>query len=128
MTFERDHGLYDTSILWALSEENERTYMPVSQLKHFLDVWLWQTGTPNQVIQGVREDDENHLKRMENADMSYPIILSNVYPPNIEIEIPGEIDLLDGLHRLAKAVYLLKLDKILVVFVTTEQLDLARIE
>ncbi len=127
MTFRRDHGLYDTKKLWILSKNNKIVQYPTSKLEHFLDLWLWFTGTPNQVLSGEKEDDERHFERIEQADLSYPILLSKIYQPNASIEIPGKVDLVDGLHRLAKAIKIEKRETIPVVFVTREQLDLARI-
>lgn len=49
MRFIRDHGEYDPELLWKITANNPRLYAHVSDLKHFMDAWLWFEGTPNEV-------------------------------------------------------------------------------
>lgn len=97
----RDHGTYDVKKLWKLSSKLKTKRLSLNKLKHNLDKDYWTVidknkerfVTPNQVIKDPYKSHVHFFKMME-ADLSYPII---VYDDN------GDLDVLDGLHRLSKA-------------------------
>lgn len=128
MKFTRDHGVYDTEKLWEITKNNKLGYVSTNKLKYFLNVWLWHEGTPNEVLSGKKPDIENHFERVKNADTSKPLLLGPIYPPNDNIHIPGDIDLYDGLHRLAKALTITHEEYLPYSWVTKDQLDQAKFD
>ena len=106
--FWRDHGRYDVRKLWNATRNVVATPMNVSELARFnLYKEYWPTTvasaygilrqvSPYEVLQTPQVSPED-AARIDNADLSFPI---QVY------DKAGEWDVLDGLHRLAKAVRL----------------------
>jgi len=100
----RDHGTYDVKKLWKKSNNLKTNRLYLDKLKHNLDKDYWTILinkkevyiTPNQVLSNPLISPIDYQK-IEDADLSYPII---VYNDN------GDLDILDGLHRLAKSVML----------------------
>jgi hypothetical protein len=90
-TFETDvgseHLVWHVDRLWEAARELPVQQLPVAELERCLDEACWfapdQPPTPRAVAQ--------HAKRIYDADLSLPIILS------------AEGWLMDGVHRLAKA-------------------------
>jgi len=83
---------WDLIELWKISENFETKKIAVSELwdKRYHNVWCWQ-----------QEDEEmnnqfflHHMQRVLNADLNYPIILSE------------EDYIFDGVHRLMKCKHL----------------------
>ena len=76
---------YRTKRLWALSAELPVTEVPIDDVAEFdQDCWFDGTGpTCRQVAE--------HARRIESADLAYPVILS------------ANGALMDGGHRIAKA-------------------------
>lgn len=75
------------------------TEIELSQIDWLLDVDWFGTDeyplTPNEVMENPELDSE-HYKRIENADLSYPIDLG--INPRVDKLVP-----FDGLHRMCKA-------------------------
>ncbi len=75
------------------------TEIELSQIDWLLDVDWFGTDehplTPNEVMDNPELDSE-HYKRIENADLSYPIDLG--INPRVDKLVP-----FDGLHRMCKA-------------------------
>jgi hypothetical protein len=101
----RNHGTYDVNKLWNKSWDIKTRRIYLDKIIHNLDKDLWTVFnknhkakyiTPNQVIKNPYVSPYDFCKIM-NADLSYPII---IYNDN------GDLDVLDGLHRLAKSVIL----------------------
>lgn len=106
--FWRTMGVYRAEKLWACSEDLPTESIRVELLKPVLDAWLWYEGTPNEVfLHKSRPDYENHHERIMTCDTSFPIIICDVFSDDeISGSIQGQYDVLDGLHRLCKLVYL----------------------
>ena len=100
----RDHGTYDVNKLWNKTKNIKTNKIDLDKIIHNLDIDLWTTFvngkekyiTPKQVIKNPYVSPQDFCKII-NADLSYPII---IYEDN------GYLDVLDGLHRLAKSVIL----------------------
>jgi hypothetical protein len=100
----RDHGTYDVNKLWNKTEDLKTHRIYLHKIIHNLDKDLWTIFingkakyiTPNQVIKNPYLSTHDFCKIM-NSDLSYPIIIYNS---------DGDLDVLDGLHRLAKSVIL----------------------
>lgn len=91
---ERDNRTYFWEVpnLWELSADFPVKAIPVRSLEHFLDENRWfNLGTENDNDVPTPRAVAVHSERIHSADLTYPIILS----------ASGEI--MDGLHRLAKA-------------------------
>ncbi len=100
----REHGTYDVNKLWNKTQNIKTNRIYLDKIIHNLDKVLWtifikgkeKYVTPNQVIKNPYVSPNDFCKII-NADLSYPII---IYDDN------GDLDVLDGLHRLAKSVLL----------------------
>ncbi len=98
--------------LWVSTRENEKHILHVNKLLHLLDEEVWDTGTPNQILNGEREDNENHVQRVRDANTDYPLLCLDEH---------GVYDIIDGFHRLAKILYILREPDVTVVFISPEQ-------
>ena len=120
----RDHGMYDVNKLWKKTKNIKINRIYLDKIKHNLDKELWTIFikgkkkyiTPNQVIKNPWISPLDFCK-IENADLSYPII---IYDDN------GDLDVLDGLHRLAKSV-ILKRKTINVKYISNDILNTCKI-
>lgn len=100
----REHGKYNVNELWKKTKNIKTKRIYLDKIKHNLDKDLWtilKNGkekyiTPNQVIKNPHLSPQDAMKII-NADLSYPII---IYNDN------GDLDILDGLHRLVKSLVL----------------------
>ena len=122
----REHGKYDVNALWTKTKNTKTKRIYLNKIKHNLDKDLWtivlKNGkekyiTPNQVIKNPHLSPQDAMKII-NADLSYPII---VYDDN------GDLDILDGLHRLAKSV-MLRRKTIKVKYVSNDILSKCKIK
>lgn len=92
---------WDQSVLFALELEGKS--VGVDDLVHFLDVPIWRsteesslfTVTGRQILESP-QNYANHWKRIQAADLSYPIML---------YERDDHSILLDGYHRLHRAIH-----------------------
>lgn len=120
----RDHGKYSVNKLWDKTKHVATRRINLDKVRQNLDKDFWTVFvnkkptyiTPNQVIKNPYVSPHDFCKIM-NADLSYPII---VYDDH------GDLDILDGLHRLAKSV-ILKRKTINVKFVTEDILSKCKI-
>ena len=100
----RDHGTYDVGQLQKLTENFHMIKIPIDILEPVLDQALWEDADENEITpRSVLEDPKSasnsvHPKAIEKADLKYPILVT--------LDLEGNYDILDGLHRLAKAVKL----------------------
>jgi hypothetical protein len=103
----------------------------VKDLAYILDMPIWADGTPNEVMQGKKEDRELHRQRVAEADINIPIIISRFVLEGVweyywRIKVKGgRYDVLDGIHRLYKQVDMGR-QFILVVVATKEEIESAR--
>lgn len=83
-----EHGLqaWDVDRLIQLSKDYPRKLVPLSEIRELDDVWFG--GDERPTWRAMLE----HVRLMEDADLSFPIILSAT----------GAV--MDGMHRVAKAV------------------------
>jgi hypothetical protein len=102
----REYGLYDVRLLWK-ETENALVYdVSLNKLHHNLDKKYWAI-TPRQLLKNPSLSP-HHVRRVNISNLSYPIL---VYDNN------GDLDILDGLHRLCKSI-LMKKETIQVKYVT----------
>lgn len=113
---QRNHGLYDLHGLWKETENATIHDINISELEHNLDKLYW-TITPRQLLKKPSLSPED-VRRVNIADLSYPIL---IYDNN------GDLDILDGLHRLCKSV-LMKKETIRAKYVTKDILIKTRIK
>ncbi len=96
-TFTNETGTYDVKALmqWVSSQSVENIFeVPSSKLANFLILDTWsEPGEPTRSNLKQFVENESHRQRILSADLSYPIVLTN---DNVVI---------DGVHRLAKAMY-----------------------
>ena len=110
--FHRGDQRFSVGKLWASVRNNDIAVIPVDQLTHMLNVWIWMEGTPNKVMSGVVKDEEEHHTRVQRANIDAPIIISELVLDDggdvyTEIhEQGGRYDILDGIHRLVRHVQL----------------------
>lgn len=120
----RDHGIYNVKKLWKHTNNEKIHTVDMSKLKHNLNKDLWTVFvkgkkkyiTPMQVIKNPKISPVDSEK-IKEADTKYPIL---VYDDK------GDMDILDGLHRLAK-LYLLGKKRAKIRYITDDILDKARI-
>ena len=132
----RDHGTYDVNKLWNKTKNIKTNRIYLDKIIHNLDKDLWtiivdgkpKYITPNQVIKNPHISPLD-FNKINNADLQYPII---IYDQNLKSSASSasrdssDLDVLDGLHRLAKAV-ILKHKTIKVKYVTTDILQKCKI-
>jgi len=98
-TIERDGVLYDIDRLFGFINKFPVTSLLISEITWILDIELWECGSgfisPNDIVSG-RIFDETHLQRIEMCDLSYPILVARMDN--------GQMDVIDGIHRLCKVV------------------------
>jgi hypothetical protein len=88
-----DRLVWFTERLWYLARDLPVRHIPIDHIAEFdQDCWLGRTPPTCRAV-------AEHARRIFDADLQYPIILST------------EGYLMDGGHRIAKA-YLLQLDKV----------------
>ena len=100
----REHGTYDVIKLQRLVKDRVIFTIPLADLDYILDVDLWQdsleqTITPRMVLDDMAEELETypeHEKSINESTFEYPILVTKDAKT-------GKYDVLDGLHRLAKA-------------------------
>jgi len=135
----RDHGTYDVNKLWNKTKNIKTNRIYIDKVIHNLDKDLWtiivdgkpKYITPNQVIKNPSISPLD-FNKINNADLQFPII---IYVHNMDSSSSSsssasrdksDLDILDGLHRLAKAV-ILKHKTIKVKYVTTDILQKCRV-
>lgn len=97
---------YRADKLWQHSEHYPIEELPIEILDPILDTWLWYEGTPNEVFRDkTKPDIERHHERIADCDTRFPVIITDYIPSGDGIEILGEYDVLDGLHRLCRLRY-----------------------
>ena len=80
----------DIEKVWALVENKQPKPIPLSELEHTLNWGCWGMGTltPKKVLE--------HLKRVTQADLNYPIVI-------VRDEYDRVSHVIDGMHRIVKA-------------------------
>ena len=123
--FWRYYGTFAVQKMWEVTKREPDMIMSISDLKHNLDKDYWTLYdenkketyvAPNQVLANPALNPVDYQKILE-ADLSYSII---VYKDG------DDLDVIDGLHRLAKTIHLKK-DVISVKMVTREMVEKGRI-
>lgn len=117
-TYEAEKKEYLIDMLIELTVENKSKSVPIEDLKYNLEEAVWSDGkNKNYSPQDVLNDPKkfaDEMEQIEEAELKYPIF---IYKDEI----------VDGFHRLAKAV--LKNKKTIEVKeLTTKQMDAARID
>lgn len=135
----RNHGTYDVEKLWKLAKSLPVESMEISRLEPILDAELWEENgeviTPKQVLANP-ESAPRHTKAIRNADMTHPVLIFDTEhglyshlrrSDNFNIKIPGDYDVLDGLHRICHAIFRTR-KHIKIQLITWETLQKAKIE
>lgn len=127
---ERFRIVYDTNKLMDLvkADPNIRAVpYPIRDLEYALNTPTWAHNdtdtplTPSQVIRYPTIDSE-HYKRIVDANLEYPLF---VRQPRLARK---QVVIINGVHRLAKAVYFLpNMKHIMVQFIPDATLDLCRV-
>lgn len=129
--FQRGDRIFSAKRLWSLVKGNEVRTLSVDALTPILDVWIWNNGTPNEILSGKVPDEERHHERVESANIHYPIIVSKFVLDDSDDfydeirDHGGQYDILDGIHRLVKHVKLNR-SEIKVIFATKDQIEASR--
>lgn len=98
----REYGSFDINKLIDLTKNQKVEYFPIGELNHNLKKKLWSdkdkentehSFSPNEVM-NKPSISKLHYKNIKDANLEYPIL---IYKDG------KEWDILDGLHRLAKA-------------------------
>jgi len=82
-TWDGEESIWDTEKLWKRAKRLKVRSIPIGDIIDQLDEPVWGEPTVNEVL--------DHMRRIHNADLKYPIILSE------------EGYVMNGYHRLAKA-------------------------
>ena len=115
-----DFKLPEDNILWKLKEPS--VTMQVSLLVWQFEIPFWKYGnkkyaiTPRQVMVDPKKY-YHHYRRIVSSDLSHPLVIIK--------NQTGKWEILDGLHRLAKA-HLLGIKQVSVRKITYAQLTAAR--
>jgi len=112
----RNHGTYNVYKIWKITKNIKTKRIYIDQLIHNLDKKNWTIDqnhyiSPNQVLNDPYSS-LNDFYKIIHADLSFPII---IYQDN------HDLDILDGLHRLAKSI-LLQRKTISVKYITNKLL------
>jgi hypothetical protein len=116
--------IIDVHKLWELTKNHKVHQMKTVHLTHLLNMEIWDDDeckdiSPNKVLQNI-ETNKPHWIQINNADLSYPILI-------ICREIDKKvIDILDGFHRLCKAI-INGIEEIDVIFVNNDDINKLRI-
>lgn len=116
---------YSVDELWRITKNNKSRVVPVETLLEQLTSKAWSykaVGEPDYSPMDIIENpnlSSTHYNRITNADMSFPILIYRNIQDNWQ-------EVLDGLHRLAKA-HIQKKPTIIVKYVTRRQLEKAEI-
>jgi hypothetical protein len=91
--------IYSVDRLIRLTSDSQRVRIHITpKITYLFDETRWENGaegiTPRSVM-GMEHDVTGNVERMRKANLRYPILV-HVLPD-------GRYDVLDGLHRLAKA-------------------------
>ena len=117
-TFERSSISFCIECLWELTKDLKSEEVSTDLLIEWMHVHYWKEGTP-QFIFGEKneegEEEEGHYTRILKADLTYPIIILREKPRHKGFE-DERTDLLDGIHRLSKAILHLELPTIRVKY------------
>lgn len=92
--YSDQHGYYKVIDMIQLCEKKKSLLLSTSSLAHNMGYHCWSDGTPHSIM--MDRDPEKfvtHKRRISEADLSYPIIV-----------LEGELDILDGMHRLCKCI------------------------
>lgn len=97
--FTRFERSFCVDCLWEITDDVPVTEMNKLDLEYLMHRKFWAEGSPHQVYVDKSVDDrEFHHQRVRDAELRYPIILV--------IYADRTIDILDGLHRLTKSLYM----------------------
>jgi hypothetical protein len=116
--------IIDVHKLWELTKNHKVQSMKTVYLTHLLDMEIWDDDegkdiSPNKVLQSI-ETNKPHWMKINNADLSYPIL---IVCREIDKKV---IDILDGFHRLCKAI-INGIEEIDVIFVNNDDINKLRI-
>lgn len=92
--YSDQHGYYTVRDMIALCVGRKSVLLPITSLAHNMGYHCWSDGTPHSIM--MDRDPERfsgHKKRITEADLHYPIIV-----------MEGELDIMDGMHRLCKCI------------------------
>ncbi len=130
------YELYWTEVLWGLANNGEPVSFPIEHLEGELTANRWNCNEPKQAV--LRPYDlfvarnvtcDHHIDDTVMCDLQYPIVILDMYtmPQPQRRYAKRQYNVLDGVHRLSRAVYLDELEFISAVVFTWEQIQVARI-
>lgn len=91
-----EHGFYWVRDMVALCQHKAVQQVPLGTLQHNMGYCCWSSGEPHRIMRD--QDPERytrHKQRIANADLAYPLIVTS-----------DNYDVLDGMHRLCRAIQL----------------------
>jgi len=102
-TFGDGHNTYDVEALWELTQDLSIEEVSTNSFGWMLDDPVWSLSdepdlTPRMVLDHPGDHPE-HTRRIAEADLSYPILLTEREYPDEK----GTHHIADGMHRLARA-------------------------
>ena len=102
--------------IWRCAEGKPSWPIAVGQFEHLLDLkvfWLDEDQQPRSIRYVMEHEQEcpTHWRRIRAADMHYPLILAKMQS--------GQWDVIDGLHRLVKALCITHQATVQVCVITT---------
>ena len=93
----RTEGLFCVDCLWEITDDVPVTIKPKAELERFMRHPFWLDGSPSAIlVQKSMPDVGLHAARVEKASLDFPILLV--------IYADRSLDILDGVHRLCKAI------------------------
>lgn len=121
--FARVWGVFDVYMLFELSKDIKPIQIPIESALPMLDCKIWDgviedigylSFTPNDLLDWKSVHSKDHWTRVMESDLSYPLMALDQFTvdtkllnpnPFSEIMSPilGRYDIIDGMHRLAKA-------------------------
>ncbi len=143
---------YSVEAMIAMTRDVEPRQFPINLIEHALYAKLWavdatnvsNTMSPHELMVLKNVTHAQHTKRVEEANLSYPLLVVDVrsrpahldnqrdywhfIPQRYRTDDTGDpiYDLVDGLHRLAKAKFILRRETVLAKVIDWSLVEKAR--
>jgi hypothetical protein len=121
--FARDWGVFDVYMLFDLTKNIKPTTISIESALPMLDCKIWDgvvdgigymSFAPNDLLDWKSVHSIDHWIRIMEADLSYPLLALDQFSVDSKLLNPdpisevmstilGRYDIIDGMHRLAKA-------------------------